>query len=92
MRQDSQSRDHPQTQIDHEGRCNENAVAKAMHAVARQNGPAARCLMVRIVRMVSMVSMIMRVSVFMNIGMMMMLVSMVPKLGLVKQKEKKQAK
>ena len=41
MSQDGQGRHNAQTQVNQEGRGNQDAIAKTMHAVARQNGPTA---------------------------------------------------
>jgi len=72
---------HTQAHVGHKGRGDQHAVAKTMHAVARQNGPAAAGARRRVAA-----SVVMRV-----IMAMVMLVAVVPELGLVEQKEKDQA-
>ena len=39
--QNGQGRHNAQTQVNQKGRSNQDAIAKTVHAVARQNGPAA---------------------------------------------------
>ena len=49
MRQHGQRGNHAQTDIGHEGRSNQNAVAKAVHAVAREHSPATFAMVVPMV-------------------------------------------
>jgi hypothetical protein len=86
VRQHRQCSQHTQLYIGHEGRGNQDTVAKTMHAVAGKDRPSARL-------MVGRVAMPVVVSVGVTCPMcvpMVMLMSMVPKLGLVEQKEKHQ--
>ncbi len=86
MRQDGQSRNSAQAQIGHECRRNQNAITKAMHAVAGQDSPLTADFL--FVVMAMRVSMVVRfVIVVMDMA---MLVPVVPQFSLVEQKEKHQ--
>ena len=79
---------HPQAHVGHEGRCDQNAVAKAMHAVTREQRPAARAWAVVVVRVAVVMPMVMAVVVLMRGRLCMaVFVPVVPQLGLVQQKE-----
>jgi hypothetical protein len=69
-----------QFEIGYECRCNQQSVAKAMHAVSDQYGPYTCCAMV------------MRVggSVMIAVGVMMVFMAVVPKLGFVQRKKQHQ--
>ena len=84
MHQHGQRGNRTQAHVGHEGRGNQNTVAKAMHAIAREHGPTARFgwgVMRDLMGIVMVVVVVM-----------MMFMSVMPQLGFVQQKEKHQAK
>ena len=90
MHQHSQRSNRAQTHVSHEGRSNQDTVAKAVHAVTREHGPTARTA--RLGRgVVNFVFVLMFIFTFMAVLVVMVFVPVVPQLGFVQQEKEHQA-
>ena len=85
-----------EAQVGHEGRGNENSIAKSVNAVAGQHRPAARLVVVTVVVVVMLVVRALPLAGVAQLRRdgsfcVAMLVAVVPQLGLVEQEKKHQA-